>query len=179
MSEVNMPADKENTTPPSTSGTSTTTLSCNVTLPPKIEIRCENLCKEWKQWRQMWDVYEEFTELRNKTSRLRLATFITCIGKEALKVHNGLPFQSDEEKADINKVLELWANHCIGKTNIIYERYKFNNRSQEQTETIDTYNTTLRALAETCEFEMTLSAIESFVVSVTRAYEENCSRNVV
>ena len=127
----------------------------------------------------MWDVYEEFTELRNKTSRLRLATFITCIGKEALKVHNGLPFQSDEEKADINKVLELWANHCIGKTNIIYERYKFNNRSQEQTETIDTYNTTLRALAETCEFEMTLSAIESFVVSVTRAYEENCSRNVV
>ena len=86
----------------------------------------------------MWDVYEEFTELRNKTSRLRLATFITCIGKEALKVHNGLPFQSDEEKADINKVLELWANHCIGKTNIIYERYKFNNRSLEQTETIDT-----------------------------------------
>ena len=147
-----MPADSENTTPPSTSGTSTTTFSCNVSLPPKIEIRCENLCKEWKQWRQIWDAYEEVTELRNKTSRLRVATFITCIGKEALEVHNGLPFQSDEEKADINKVLELWANHCIGKTNIIYERYKFNNRLQEQTETIDTYITTLRALAETCEF---------------------------
>ena len=90
--------------------------------------------------------------MRNKTSRLRVATFITCIDKEALEVHNGLPFQSDEEKADINKVLELWANHCIEKTNIIYERYKFNNRSQKQTETIDTYITTLRALAETCEF---------------------------
>ena len=73
-----------------------------------------------------------------KKRRLRVATFITCIGKEALEVHNGLPFQSDEEKTEINKVLELWANHCIGKTNIIYERYKFNNRSQEQTETIDT-----------------------------------------
>ena len=85
----------------------------------------KNLCKEWKQWRQVWDaLHEEVTELRNKTSRLRVATFITCIGKEALEVHNGLPFQSDEEKADINKVLELWANHCIGKTNIIYERYK-------------------------------------------------------
>ena len=34
----------------------------------------------------------------------------------------------------------------------IYERYKFNNRSQEQTETIDTYVTALRALAETCKF---------------------------
>ena len=107
MSEVNMPADSENTTPPSTSGTSTTTFSCNVSLPPKIEIRCENLCKEWKQWRQIWDAYEEVTELRNKTSRLRVATFITCIGKEALEVHNGLPFQSDEEKADIN-MLFVW-----------------------------------------------------------------------
>ena len=79
----------------------------------RLEIRCENLCKEWKQWRQVWDAYEDVTELRNKTSRRRVAPFITCIGKEAVEVHNGLPFQSDEEKADINKVLELWANHCI------------------------------------------------------------------
>ena len=56
------------------------------------------------------------------------------------------------KKTDIQKVLELWQNHCIGKTNIIYERYKFNNHSQEQAESIDTYVTTLRALAETCEF---------------------------
>ena len=111
-----------------------------------------------------------------------MATFITCIGKEALEVHNGLPFQSDEEKADINKVLELWANHCIGKTNTIYERYKFNNRLQEQTETIDTYITTLRASPKLASLEpskMNLSAIESFVVSVIRAYEENCFRNVI
>ena len=70
----------------------------------------------------------------------------------ALEIHNGLPFRSEEEKSDITKVLELWEMHCIGKTNIIYERYKFNNRSQEQTESIDTYVTALRALAETCEF---------------------------
>ena len=76
--------------------------------PSKLEVRGVNLSKEWKQWRQVWDAYEEVTELRTKTSRLRIATFITCIGKEALEVHNGLPFQSDEEKADINKVLELW-----------------------------------------------------------------------
>ena len=147
-----MSADGENATPPSTSGTSTTTtFSYNVSLPPKIEIRCEDLSKEVKRWRQVWDAYEEVTELRNETSRLRVATFFTCIGKDALEVHNGLPFQSDEEKADINKVLKLWANHCIGKTNIIYERDKFNYRSQEQAESIDTYSTTLRALAETCE----------------------------
>jgi len=111
-----MPADGENATPPSTSGTSTTKFSCNVSLPPKIEVRCENLFKEWKHWRQVWDAYEEVTELRNKTSLFRVATFITCNRKEALEVHKGRHIQR----------LELWANHWIGKTNIIYERYKFN-----------------------------------------------------
>ena len=56
------------------------------------------------------------------------------------------------KKADINKVLELWANHCIRKTNIINERYKFNNRMQEQAESIDTFITTLRAFAKTRDF---------------------------
>ena len=107
---------------------------CNVSLPPKLEIHSGNLSKEWKQWRKVWDAYEEVTDLRNKMSRLRVATFITCIDKESLEIHNGLPFRSEEEKSDMSKVLELWETHCIGKTNIIYERYKFNNRSQEQTE---------------------------------------------
>ena len=40
----------------------------------------------------------------------------------------------------------------MGKTNVIYERYKFNNRSQELDESIDAYTTALRTLAETCEF---------------------------
>ena len=125
---------------------------CNVSLPPKLEVHSTNLSKEWKQWRQVWDAYEEVTDLRNKPSRRRVATFITSIGKEALEVHNGLPFASEEEKSDMNKVLELWETHCIGKTNVIYERYKFNNRLQEQTESIDTYVNALRALADTCEF---------------------------
>ncbi|PFX21609.1 hypothetical protein AWC38_SpisGene13904 [Stylophora pistillata] len=48
-----MPADGENATLPSTSGTNTTTtFSCNVSLPPKLEVRCVNLSKEWKQWQQ-------------------------------------------------------------------------------------------------------------------------------
>ena len=39
------------------------------------------------------EAYEKVTDFRNKTNRLRFATFITCIGKEALEVHNGLRSQ--------------------------------------------------------------------------------------
>ena len=38
------------------------------------------------------------------------------------------------------------------KTNVIYKRYKFNNRSPEVDESIDAYTIALRTLAETCEF---------------------------
>ena len=64
----------------------------------------------------------------------------------------GLPFNSEEEKTNIERVLELWHNSCICKTNVIYKHYKFNNRLQENGESVDTFASFVRALADTCEF---------------------------
>ena len=78
--------------------------------------------------------------------------FITCTDPDALEIHTGLPFKSDDDGQNINKVLELWQNYCLGKTNVVYERYRFNNRVQESNESINAYTTAPRTLAETCEF---------------------------
>ena len=43
-------------------------------------------------------------------------------------------------------MLELWESYCLGKTNIIYERYRLNKRNQ------DTYASNLRSLSDTCNF---------------------------
>ena len=99
------------------------------TISPKTGVEI-NLAKTWKSWKQLWDAYETVTGLNEKDSKLRVATFVTCIGPDALDIHNRLPFQNDEEKGDMNKILELWNSYCIGETNIIYERYKFNNHDQ-------------------------------------------------
>ena len=48
-------------------------------------------------------------------------------------------------------MFELWQNYYIGRTNVIYERYKFNSRSQEANESIDAYTIAFRTLAETCK----------------------------
>ena len=127
------------------------TMMSQVPFPPRLELK-SNLAKTWKSWKQLWDTYETVTGLNEKDSKLRVATFVTCIGPDALDIHNGLPFQNDEEKGDMNKILELWNSYCIGETNIIYERYKFNNRNQDLNESIDTYASALRALASTCDF---------------------------
>ncbi len=132
------------------------TLHSNIPLPPKLEVH-GNLAQSWKKWRQIWDSYEvvagyvyeleenadavalaaAVTE-RRKKDRYRLATFITCIGPDALEIYNGLPFKTPEHKNDIDTVLQLFESHCVGETNVIYERYLFNNRVQEADENIDT-----------------------------------------
>lgn len=43
-------------------------------------------------------------------------------------------------------------SYCLGETNVIYERFKFNNRNQTQEESIYAYAAALRALAGTCNF---------------------------
>ena len=75
-----------------------------------------------------------------------------CIGPKALTIHNGLPFQREDEKKNLAKILELWESYCLGKTNIIYERCHFNNRNQDAGESIDTYASNLRSLSDTCNF---------------------------
>ena len=145
---LEMPPPPESDSAGSTQQITSLTLTTIVPPPGRLELK-GNLSENWKQ---VWDAYKTVTKLNEKESRFRVATFITCIGPDTLEVHIGLPFRSDEEKQDINVILNLWKSHCIGQTNVIYKRYKFNTRRQEPHELIDVYAAALRALAATCEF---------------------------
>ncbi|XP_070537048.1 uncharacterized protein [Ptychodera flava] len=127
------------------------TFVSHVPLPPKLELKGD-ISKSWKKWKQIWDAYETVTKLDEKDHKSRVAAFITCIGVDALDTHNSLPYQNEGEKGNIDKILELWTNYCAGTTNVIYERYVFNNRAQEQEESIEAYASVLRGLATTCNY---------------------------
>ena len=115
----------------------------SVPAPHPLEME-GNLAQNWKKWRQVWNAYETVTNNKSRGSEFRVATFITCIGPAALDTHEGLPFKDDDERNDIDTVLKLWDEHCVGKVNVIYERYKFNGRDQKEHETIEQYITALR-----------------------------------
>ena len=90
----------------------------------------------------------------SRPTSIELLHLSHALVQKALAIHNGLPFQSEDEKKNLAKILELWESYCIGKTNIIYERYRFNNRSQDAGESIDTCASNLRSLSDTCNFGM-------------------------
>ena len=121
----------------------------SIPLPPKLNTK-GNLATNWRQWRQIWDSYEIVSHLKQNTDEYRVATFITCVGQDALDVFNGLAFENDQQRSDLNVILTLMEKHFIRETNVIYERYVFNNRNQESNESIDVFATTLRSLIKSC-----------------------------
>ena len=126
-------------------------IQSNLPVPSRLDTR-GNIAENWKRWKQVSDSFEIASRLNQQENQVRVATFITCIGSDALEVYNSLSFESDEDKIIMSKVLELMEKHCIGQTNVIYERYCFNNRNQETGESFDAYLTALKALAKTCNF---------------------------
>ena len=134
-----------------------------IPLPKPIQLT-GILKTNWEKFRQVWDSYEIITKLDQSTDKIRIAHFITAIGPEALYIHNGLPFKSDEDKKSFTVILDLWERYCVGQTNVTYERYKFNNCVQ-QGETFDNFYVKLRTLAATCGFgELTDDLIRDRIV---------------
>ena len=122
-----------------------------VPLPQNLQLK-GNLKKNWEKFRLLWDSYVTLTELDTKDQKIQVATFITCIGHEALDIHNNLPYGNSGDRSKIDKILSLWETYCIGQTNVIYERYKFNNSAQEPNESFDEFVVRLRISASTCEY---------------------------
>ena len=110
-----------------------------IPLPAKLSVR-GNLASNWKKFRRMWNNYEIATRLRQESKELRTATLLTCIGVEALETYEGLEWANEDEKIDIDIVLEKLETFYVGATNVIYEQYNFNRRVQE------------RALAKSCNY---------------------------
>ena len=59
---------------------------------------------------------------------------------------DGLDFANEDDRKDIDVVVNKLEKYCIGETNETYERYCFNKRDQQSNETADAYYTALRTL---------------------------------
>ena len=123
-------------------------IQVNIPLPPKLELK-GNLATNWKKFKRIWTNYEIASRLRNENNELRTATLrLTCIGPDALEIYDGLPFESETDKTNIDIVLQKLETFCVGETNETYERYCFNKRDQEAGESIEIYVASLRSLAK-------------------------------
>ena len=128
----------------------------NIPLPAKLEVT-GNLATNWKVFIRAWKNYEIAARLKdpskpNENKLLRTATFLTCLESDALDIYEGFKFDNDMDKDDIDIVITMFEEYCVGQRNETFERYNFNMRVQQEGETVDAYVTALKTLAKTCNF---------------------------
>ena len=75
------------------------------------------------------------------------------MGADAIQLFDGFTFATNADKEDSAKILEKFEYYCIREANETYGHYRFTTRAQESGESIDTYLSSLRALAKTCNYE--------------------------
>jgi len=123
----------------------------HIPYPAKLNI-AGNIAVEWKRFSSQWRNYEVAADLTEESQKKRTAIFLACIGTKAYELFQSMEFAAEEDREDLDKVVEAFQRHCIGEVNVTYERYVFNRRVQDVAETFDTFVANLRRLAKSCEF---------------------------
>lgn len=105
-----------------------------------------------QSWKDSWFHYATTTKFTEEDKEIQVATFLTCIGKEARRAYYTFELKASEDKLCLNGVIQKIEEYCLTRANIPFERYKFNRRQLLDGETFDTYLTELRQLANHCDF---------------------------
>ena len=99
----------------------------------------------------MWRNYEIASGLAEKQPAVKSATLAVIMGKERFQILQNLA-QTEEQRNSSTEVTNRLHEYFLPRSNVIYERYKFNTRYQAANQSIDEYVTNLRHLAASCEF---------------------------
>ena len=94
-----------------------------------------NASKAWKDFKQSWQIYELASGANDKTELVRLATFLHVGGPEVREKYNSFLFENEEDRRNLEKVIEKFDKDCTNTANILAERQKFYSRKQRKDET--------------------------------------------
>ena len=109
--------------------------------------------EDWTRWIRRFEIFRKATGLDQKSGENQVNTLIYSMGEAAddIMVSSGLTADDAKQYELVKNRLE---SHFIVKRVIIFERAKFNLRSQEEGESAETFITDLHCLEEhrQCEF---------------------------
>ena len=92
------------------------------------------------------------TQVGKEDKAVQSSILLTIIGPAAHAVYRTFTWQAPADKVDPKKIVEAFDNYFEPTKHVAYERYMFNVRGQEDSESIDQYCTTLRQMAMRCSF---------------------------
>jgi len=106
---------------------------------------------EWESWLRTFERYRSASMLGLEPEEAQVNTLILTMGPKAESILDTFNLTLvDQNSYDL--VVERFCKYFAKKTNIIYERAKFNNRCQESNESVSDFITDLFQLSQTCKY---------------------------
>jgi len=106
---------------------------------------------DWPRWKKRFEQYRTASGLTTADVTQHVSTLLYCIGEEAESVLASTN-ATDEERKSYTAVVDKFDAFFKVRRNIIYERARFNHRSQQQDETAEQYIMELYRLADNCDY---------------------------
>ena len=114
----------------------------------------------WKKWLKRFKMYLAAHDVKDATCKRALLLY--SAGEEVSDIFKTLPDRGEEK--DYAKAVTALNGYFQPKVNKTYEVYMFRNATQNSGESLDSYCTRLRCLAQTCEFDHEGEEIKSHIV---------------
>ena len=106
---------------------------------------------EWPKWSRRFERFRQASGLAKEEEESQINMLIYAMGDQADDILNSFKLSTTQLK-QYHTVKTKFDEHFVVRRNVIFERAKFNQRRQEEGETVDTFITALHALAESCNF---------------------------
>lgn len=121
--------------------------------PGPLRLDSTNLEAEWKSFQQKFELFLIASGSEEKPDATRVAMLLNLAGDEALKLYNTFQYDNPENAKNYDTVVGKFRSYCLPRKNVVYERFQFWQLTQQPGESVDSFSTTLRVKAASCEFE--------------------------
>ena len=106
---------------------------------------------QWSRWKKRFEQFRLASGLNKESGERQASTLLYCLGDDAEDVLLSSEI-SDEDRKDYAKVVSTFDGYFQVRKNVIFERARFNRRSQRDGENAEEYIAALYSLAENCQY---------------------------
>ena len=107
--------------------------------------------EEWENWLRRFDRFRQATGLASKSEETQINTLVYSMGDRAEDILKSFAL-SEEDAKRYSVVIGKFNSHFVKRRNVIYDRAKFNSRSQREGESVEDFIYSVHALAQYCSY---------------------------
>lgn len=145
-----MTGENNNQTPSTSTGSAATTSVMMPNIRPPNEFDFTKP-ETWINWLTRFERYVSVANLSSKSDKEKIDLLCYTMGEKSEEILKQiLPDINATTTFDVVKT--KFNGYFSPEVNIVYERYKFNSRIQQEGESIDVFITALHTLADTCKY---------------------------